>query len=346
MTAPRINRKVKEGNKSCSHCGEVKGSGDFVVTTSWFYKDNLANVCNDCIKERLIEKNFDWDEVEHLCMTLDIPFIPKEFERLRDINGDDVFPFYAKVFQDAQFEGLGWKDYFERFSALRSSGILEKELPELREARLKKMRQEWGANYLEDELEYLQALFEGMLATQNINGALQTDQAKKLCKISLVVDSRIRAGEDFDKMMTSYDRMVKTAEFTPKNVKNENDFDSFGEVFAWLERRGWLNEYYDGVSRDVVDEVISNLQTFNQRLYTNESNMGEMITDRITALRELDVIEGGGSKENEDLYDLDIERDLEEYDQEGYVGAVLEEEDEDIFLFNDETEVDMATKRI
>jgi len=66
--------------------------------------------------------------------------------------------------------------------------------------------------------------------TQNISGALQMDQALKLCKISLQLDSKIRAGDDIDKIVSSYDKLVKTAEFTPKNVKNASDFDSVGEL--------------------------------------------------------------------------------------------------------------------
>jgi len=42
-------------------------------------------------------------------------------------------------------------------------------------------------------------------------------------------------------LLGSYDKLVKIAEFTPKNAKNANDFDSVGELFRWLEKRGWKN---------------------------------------------------------------------------------------------------------
>ncbi|MBR5939479.1 hypothetical protein IKZ77_02935 [Candidatus Saccharibacteria bacterium] len=77
--------------------------------------------------------------------------------------------------------------------------------------------------------------------------------------ISLELESRIRAGVDFDKLLSSYDKLVKVAEFTPKNVKNANDFDSVGELIKWLEKRGWVNKFYDGVTRDVIDETIKNI---------------------------------------------------------------------------------------
>ena len=105
------------------------------------------------------------------------------------------------------------------------------------------------------------------MATQNVSGALQVDQALKLCKMSYEIDSRIRSGEDFDKILASYDKLVRIADFTPKNAKNANDFDSVGELYRWLEKRGWKNKYYDGATRDVVDETIKNIQAWNQRLY-------------------------------------------------------------------------------
>jgi hypothetical protein len=60
-------------------------------------------------------------------------------------------------------------------------------------------------------------------------------------------------------MLSSYDKLVKTAEFTPKNVKNATDFDSVGELFRWLEKRGWRNKFYDDVTRDIVDETMKNI---------------------------------------------------------------------------------------
>jgi hypothetical protein len=81
--------------------------------------------------------------------------------------------------------------------------------------------------------------------------------------ISLELESRIRAGADFDKLLSSYDKLVKVAEFTPKNAKNANDFDSVGELIKWLEKRGWKNKFYDGVTRDVIDETIKNIQNYN-----------------------------------------------------------------------------------
>ena len=188
------------------------------------------------------------------------------------------------------------------------------------EEKLRKLREKWGSNYDTDDLLYLENLYNGLLSTQNINGALQSDQALKICKISCELDRRIRDGEDFDKLLKSYDTLVKAAEFTPKNTKNINDFDSVGELFSWLEKRGWKNKYFDNVSKDVVDETMKNIQAFNQKLYTNETGIGDEITRRIEALQ--------NAKKAEDRYDTGGEYALEDYELDGYDKLLNVDEEE------------------
>lgn len=314
--------------KTCSRCNGSFGPDAFSETKSFFYKDGYLPICNSCIEEYLVENNFDWEAVDKVCQYADIPFVPSEFERLHEMNGDKVFPVYAKVFLSSDYNGLDWGVYFRRFKELKEAGLIDDELPVIKEKKLSQLKEKWGANYDEEELHYLEGLYDGMLQTQNVNGALQDDQAKKLCKISLEIDSRIREGSDFDKILSSYDKLVKVAEFTPKNVKNATDFDSVGEVFRWLEKRGWVNKFYDGVTQDVVDETMKNIMNFNQRLYVNESGITEEIERRLSALK--------NAQELENYYNTDKEYDLDEYDNAGY-DELMKDEDFQVELDNEQS---------
>lgn len=314
--------------KTCSRCNGSFGPDAFSETKSFFYKDGYLPICNSCIEEYLVENNFDWEAVDKVCQYADIPFVPSEFERLHEMNGDKVFPVYAKVFLSSDYNGLDWGVYFKKFKELKEAGLIDDELPVIKEKKLSQLKEKWGANYDEEELHYLEGLYDGMLQTQNVNGALQDDQAKKLCKISLEIDSRIREGSDFDKILSSYDKLVKVAEFTPKNVKNATDFDSVGEVFRWLEKRGWVNKFYDGVTQDVVDETMKNIMNFNQRLYVNESGITEEIERRLSALK--------NAQELENYYNTDKEYDLDEYDNAGY-DELMKNEDFQVELDNEQS---------
>lgn len=299
--------------KKCNKCGIITTTEDFAPTHSPFYPDGFIPICNSCARSFLEEHNWDWDAVDHLCQYAGIPFIVKEWERLLELNGaDNVWPVYSKVFAADCYKSLGWSDYFHQYKKLKEASVIEDEIPLLKEHKLQTLHKIWGANYDEEDLEYLENLYKGLLVTQNVNGALQIDQARKLCKFSLEIDSRIRAGDkDVDKFLSSYDKLVKIAEFTPKNTKNASDFDSFAEVGLWLEKRGHQNKFYDNVTRDVIDESLKNIENYNQRLYINEGGIGDEITQRLSALKSANDME-------ENVFDIKKEYDLDEYDNAGF----------------------------
>lgn len=310
MIEPKIKReKPPFLLRKCAKCGQDTPPSEFLPSHSIFHQDKRVPICNSCLREFLKKNDWSWRAIDKICQFADTPFIPKEWERLKEQSGDNILSIYFQIFQDEEYNGIDWSYYFKQFKELREAGVIEDELPELKEKKFKELKRKWGANYDDEELLYLEDLYAGLSVSQNINGALQVDQAKKLCKLSLEIDSRIRSGEkDIDKILTSYDKVIKTAEFTPKNAKNATDFDSIGELAYWLEKRGFVNKFYDQVSRDIIDETLKNIQSYNQKLYTNESSIGEEITARINALK--------SPISEENYYDTNKEYDLEAYELE------------------------------
>lgn len=321
--APNIQRKKKFMLKDCVHCAGSFGTEGFAPTKSIFYPDGVIPICNDCIDKMIDANGGDWSFVDKLCQMSDIPFIPKEWESIAEMNTTGAFYVYSQVFLNSEYDGIGWSDYFEAFRSLRDAGKIEDELPGLSEDKRARLKKLWGANYDDAALDYLDTLYQGLLSTQNINGKLQMDQAQKICKMSYEIDRRIEEGTDFDKLLASYDKLVKAAEFTPKNVKNINDFDTFGEAAKWMEKNGWRNRFYDNVTRDIVDETIKNFQSFVQRLYTNESNIGDEVTRRMEALKRTSELENG-----DNYYGTGDSHDLDAFELEGYEMS-FDDEDED-----------------
>lgn len=328
--APNIQRKKRFMLKDCAHCGGSFGPEGFAPTKSIFYPDGVIPICNDCIDKLIDEHGGDWYFIDKLCQMADIPFIPKEWTTIAEMNTVNTFYKYAQIFLNSEYDGITWHDYFELYRSLRDAGRLEDELPGLSEEKRARLKKTWGPTYDDEALEYLEGLYQGLLSTQNINGKLQMDQAQKICKMSYEIDRRIEEGSDFDKLLSSYDKLVKAAEFTPKNVKNINDFDTFGEAAKWMEKNGWKNRFYDNVSRDIVDETMKNFQNFAQRLYTNESSIGDEITRRLEALKSTAQLE------RDDYYGTDRDYDLDQFEKDGYE-VVFEGE-------NDEFDIELDTE--
>lgn len=314
---PKINQNKSFLLKTCTHCGGAYGAEFYCKTKSLFFPDGYLPLCNKCVENILLENEYNWKIIDKFCQYIDIPFVPEQFEKIKEMNQDNVFSTYATLFFEEEYENLDWQTYFYEFKKLKEQKMIEDELPGIREEKYKKLIEKWGP-YSPEELNYLEQLLNGLLTTQNINGALQFDQALKVCKISLELDSRIREGADFDKMLTAYDKLVKTAEFTPKNTKNASDFDSVGELMKWMEKRGHITRFYDNVTRDIVDETIKNIQAWNQRLYTNDSSIADEINNRIEALKNIQRVEN--------FYDTQQEFDIDEYENDGFEQLIKNEE--------------------
>ena len=299
-------------SKKCVCCGQMKDSFSYLRTKSFMYPSGYVDVCVDCLGDRLERSDYDWNVMDKICQYLDIPLKIDTFVELRPTHSaPELLKSYNLIWFTEEYDDIDWSSYQEAYRELDATGALDEVIPGLSDEKRRKLQEKWGYNYDEEALTYLENLYDGLLLTQNINGALQGDQALKICKISYEIDNRIRAGEDFDKLLASYDKLVKTGEFTPKNVKNASDFESMGELCRWLEKRGFKNPFYDGETRDVVDETIKNIQSWNQRLYTNESGIGDEITQRIQALKT--------AAELESYYDLnDSETDYDNYENEGF----------------------------
>lgn len=327
---PKIEKAASFRTRQCLRCGHTYDCSFFAPTKSPFFADGAISLCNNCVDAELRKNDWNWTYVDRLCQMADIPFVPKEWERLKKMNTFHLFYRYAQVFQGEEYNGLHWDDYFHAFQELEEANAIESELPGLGDKKRKALQDKWGHNYDDEALAYLDNLYRGLVSTQNVNGSLQKDQAEKICKISYEIDLRIRENQDFDKLLASYDKLVKAADFTPKNVKNLNDFDSCGELIHWLEKKGWTNPYYDNVPKDIVDETIANIQACNQRLYTNESGIGDEITSRLQALREAEKLERG------DYYTTPSEiSDMDRYEVDGY---------DNLFADNEEFEVNLEEK--
>lgn len=305
--------------KNCESCGRALDSLSFLKTKSYLFPSGYINICTDCLARELEQNNYSWNAMDHLCQYLDIPFIPDKYEEiLATTKGADMLRAYNTIFFTEQYDGIDWGSYEEAYKDLQDSNALSEAVPLLAEQERIKLQQKWGLNYDDEALHYLENLYDGMTLTQNINGALQIDQALKICKVSYEIDCCLREGKDIDKLLASYDKLVKTGEFTPKNVKNASDFESMGELVRWLEKKGFENQFYDGETRDVVDETIKNIQSWNQRLYTNESGIGDEITQRIQSLKT--------AAELENYYDIDPKLDYDDYENEGFNQLMKDDE--------------------
>lgn len=287
--------------KICQRCGEEKNSAAYIAVNSIIHGGSLP-ICRQCLAKQIDKAYGDgegWNTVDKVCQWADIPFIPEYWEKMYEGHGRDAIGVYISTFRGKPYDTLDWKMYNDAYIQVREENRVEDALPEIRANMRRKLQQKWGQTYDDEELEYLENLHQGLLNSQNIVGALNEDQALKLCKISLIIENKIRAGEDFDKDLKAYDSLSKLANLTPKIVKDAHEFNSVGEIFAYLEKKGWVNEYYDGAVRDEADFTAKDIKYWLQYLYVNETGVAEEIEARIENLKIAAELTGSKFDENE-----------------------------------------------
>lgn len=286
--------------KICYKCKNEKTTSHYIAVNSPLFNGSLP-ICRECLAKMISNASEDerWNVVDKICQWADVPFIPGEWEKIYQFNGKDALGVYIAIFRNEEYKNLDWEIYNKVYLQLLEENRVEDAIPELKEKQLKDWRKKWGMDYDEQQLEYLENLHQGLLNSQNVVGALNEDQALKLCKISLIIEEKIRAGLDFSKELKSYDSLANLSNLTPKNVKDANEFDSFGEVYAYLEKTGWVDKYYDGAVRDEVDNTEKNMKNWVRYLYVNETGIAEEIEQRINNLKVAAELEGEVFNEDE-----------------------------------------------
>ena len=224
----------------------------------------------------------DLAKVDALCRWLDIPFVPKEWTRIWSKAKERTLRIYLKVLEEtAVYEGLDWKTLNDKWRTAQAHGTLEDEIPIINESWLRDMAARWPSEKPRsaEDYRYLEELYADLCATQNLVSATQRDDAKRLCEIGLQINKTLRADGDASKLMTMYHNIIKAEGFEPKNAKSLSDFDSTGELFAWLEKRGWKPDWHTE-PQDSIDFTINQIQKYLQRLVLNESSLGDQVADR------------------------------------------------------------------
>lgn len=281
--------------KKCLLCKEDKTIANFIGIRTQLLSGTMP-LCRKCIANLLSQKSDQerWNMANKLCQLADIPFVPEEFQKIYEAHGTDAFGAYCYIFRDKQYETLDWTMYNNAYLQLEEENRLEDGLPEIKAARQRTLSKRWGMEYDEQQLEYLENLYQGIINTTGVVGALNEDQVLKLCKVSLIIEDKIRAGVEFDKDLKAYNDLCKQAGITTQAIKEGSEFNSTGEVWAYLEKLGFKVKYYDGAIRDEVDKTMKDIQYWTRYLYINEPGIADEIAERIENLKVADKLTNSG----------------------------------------------------
>ena len=305
--------------KNCRKCDQYFSQDNYLRSNSWFFPDGYLDICNDCLRKYL-GNCMDLTKADKFCQYADIPFNVNDWIALARNHQNNAFKFYAEQFWANRYETIDWKPVHDEWVSIMQNGEEREHIGILSVEDTKKLREKWGEGFTEDQLRRFESLYEDIEKTQSITTAIQRDNARKMCMLSYQIENAIwdgdSKGSDIKALIGAYDQLAKSSDFTPKAAKNVGDFDSVGELCAFLEKRGFKNSFYDWVPRDEVDKVMMNLQKYTRRIVIGETNIAEELNEKLDAIQNMNKYEDDYGAEDEEYNQIAIDDSLaDEYNE-------------------------------
>jgi hypothetical protein len=177
----------------------------------------------------------------------------------------------------------------------------------------------WGRMYQPSEWVALEADYEKMMNSFDIQDADSLNTLILICKTNLKMNQFLDNGdiEGFQKLSKVSEGLRKSAKFTAaQNKEAKGDFvDSIGELVRICEKDGFIPRFATDIPQDIVDKTLQDMNSYVNKLVTQDLGFGQQIED---AIKKIQI-----QKEMNDAADQDID---------------LELQDEDFAAFNEEKE--------
>lgn len=309
----------------CPICGETRP----LIPTN---NPLVPSICANCIYEKVDADNLE--EVDFFCRTMNIPFRPEIWIKMRKEYKQNVFKEYIAFFYDdekSEYEDTNrdlWKQANEEWRLVRTHEEIIAKIGPIKEGFMLRNQIKWGQNYTFEELINLENLFVNTLEANNVSNPMQKDAIKKACKMSVALDKAITTGDskEINELSKAYQNFIKTAKIDDLITEtNKNVISNVAQLVQYIEDQGFEFQFYDNVDRDIVDKSLKDMQQFIQRLVVDSTGLDVVFETINTALKREDAIKKDAESYEkvslEDLYDAGLDARNEEFNQE------LEEED-------------------
>ena len=309
--------------KNCRKCGEYHRQDMYIKSNSWFFPDGYIDICNSCL-DKYLGDCMDIDKADKLCQYMDIPFDLNSWMTIVNSNGRGSFKIYVNQNWGKKYDTIQWKDVHNEWKEIIESNDRTK-ITALSKKDMRELQEKWGTQFNDEQLLYFENMYNEIDKTQSITTAIQKDNARKMCMLSYQIEKAIwkddegygKGGTEVKALISSYDQLAKAADFTPKTAKNVGDFESIGELCAFLEKRGFKNKFYDWVPRDEVDKVMQNLQKYTKRIVVGETNIAEELNNKLDQIEQMNRIEDDDNYEEDSYSKVSIDDSLaDEFNEE------------------------------
>lgn len=254
--------------KICKVCDKTKKINEFYKVDSVLYPDGTMDVCSDCLKEGIDPENID--DVVGVLRQMNKPFITDVWENSVESSKklkSKPHPFgeyMQKINSLKQYQGKTFRDSEDVFVM---SDMYDKDLSTIEISNGKEIKFDpqliikWGDSYTQNELLRLEKFYQEMYLQHDISTEIQKSLLRQLAMISLEMDKSLSEGDykTYNDLVRSQNTIMSSAGFRPidkKNITDETGLGSFSEIWAEIEKEGFVPQGLVDYEPDEIDDML------------------------------------------------------------------------------------------
>jgi len=273
---------VKETQKKiCVRCQRSKSvTRDFFVSNSSIFPDGRVNTCKACLKTELDEN--DIASVRRVLRQIDRPFIKEKwFECVQ--AGKETLGWYLREvstlpqYKDKTYDDSdGMNEVPEATATMQDNFSAEKreskkQLPDVPlEIKLK-----FGEGFTDFEYLQMEQEYDAMKTSNPIETPQHVRQLIQYCQNIVLMDRARRENrmKDYKDLNAVQKDLVGMAGFAGKDKRDGAQLSgvrSFSQIFAEVEKRGYIKPAPIEENQDIVDRTIQYMLNYNLRLFDRQ----------------------------------------------------------------------------
>lgn len=253
--------------KPCPLCGKAKR----IVQSN---NPIVAGVCEDCLNEQFDYTNLK--QANFFCRTYNLPWHPDKWCTISKEAKQETFYEYVTVIKDEYPHSLYneeqtadlWGQLNEEWKKNLTFEQLLEEIKPIKESFMQRMQIKWGPQFTFQEFLSLEHLYTNTIQSTGTTNPLTIDIVKKIAVISVMMEKAlfegdIKAAGEYSKMHKS---LIEAAGLNDMIEVGESDvISTVSELCDYLEQNDFQFRFYDGVSRDIVDKTIADMQAWTRQ---------------------------------------------------------------------------------
>jgi len=262
-------------------------SNNYYQSASKLFSDGRVPLCKKCIKEMMPED--DIDKVQSTLRMIDKPFLIDIWNSSLASEADTVGTYMKNINSLPQYKHYTWDDSVLYEKERNKTVNVEKPNNSQKTSTndidsvdtehgtitvTKELKSKWG-NYTNREIIEMEKMYKDMELSNDISTPQHKKQLQFYCKLTLLMDKSLDEGDfaGYEKLSRQFDTLSKSSGFRPVDRKDGSEASgirSFSQIYAEIEKDGWIEPYPITEAQDIVDRTIMYMENYQHKLYNME----------------------------------------------------------------------------